>query len=72
MSGMNLSYECRRGNCTSCAARIQDAGSSGHFENEADRLSEDGAPDGFVLTCSTHPTGPGVKLELSANAAHWE
>ncbi|CAM9757145.1 unnamed protein product, partial [Ectocarpus sp. 13 AM-2016] len=23
MSGMNLSYECRRGNCISCAARVQ-------------------------------------------------
>lgn len=24
MSGMNLSYECRRGNCISCAAKVQD------------------------------------------------
>eukprot|EP00903_Cladosiphon_okamuranus_P007571 g7345.t1 len=71
MSGMNLSYECRRGNCISCAAKVQD-GSSGHFENKADRGSEDGAPDGFVLTCSTHPTGPGVKLDLSANAEMWK
>ncbi|CAM9168220.1 unnamed protein product [Pylaiella littoralis] len=71
MSGMNLSYECRRGNCISCAAKVQD-GSSGHFENRADRGEEDGAPGGFVLTCSTHPTGPGVKLDLSANADMWE
>lgn len=26
---------------------------------------------GFILTCSTYPTGPGVKLELSANADMW-
>lgn len=26
---------------------------------------------GFVLTCSTYPVGPGVKLELSANAEMW-
>ncbi|CAN0081673.1 unnamed protein product [Ectocarpus sp. 8 AP-2014] len=71
MSGMNLSYECRRGNCISCAARVQN-GSSSHFENLADRIPEDGAPDGFVLTCSTHPTGPGVKLDLSANAEMWD
>ncbi|CBJ30810.1 ferredoxin [Ectocarpus siliculosus] len=71
MSGMNLSYECRRGNCISCAARVQN-GSSSHFENSADRIPEDGAPDGFVLTCSTHPTGPGVKLDLSANAEMWD
>ncbi|CAM9385375.1 unnamed protein product, partial [Ectocarpus fasciculatus] len=71
MSGMNLSYECRRGNCISCAAKVQN-GSSSHFENWADRIPEDGAPDGFVLTCSTHPTGPGVKLELSANADMWD
>lgn len=24
MSGMNLSYECRRGNCTSCAAKVRE------------------------------------------------
>eukprot|EP00904_Undaria_pinnatifida_P013251 jgi/Undpi1/9056/HiC_scaffold_26.g11516.m1 len=70
MSGMNISYECRRGSCISCAARVQD-GSSEHFDNNADRRSDDGAPDGFVLTCSTYPTGPGVKLELSANVDMW-
>ncbi|CAM9846165.1 unnamed protein product [Ascophyllum nodosum] len=70
MAGMNLSYECRRGSCTSCAAKIRD-GSSGYFENKAERKAEDGAPEGFVLTCCTHPTGPGVKLELSANADMW-
>lgn len=26
---------------------------------------------GFVLTCSTYLLGPGVKLELSANAEMW-
>lgn len=26
---------------------------------------------GFVLSCSTFPVGPGVKLELSVNAEMW-
>ncbi|CAM9159294.1 unnamed protein product [Sphacelaria rigidula] len=70
MSGMNVSYDCRRGNCISCAARVQ-AGSSENYENRADRRADDGAPEGFVLSCSTYPVGPGVKLELSANAEMW-
>ncbi|CAM9229937.1 unnamed protein product [Choristocarpus tenellus] len=71
MAGLTLSYECRRGNCTSCAAKILH-GSSPFVETHAEKRSGTSDPEGYVLTCCSFPVGPGVKLSLGRNPDMWE
>jgi ferredoxin len=72
----SLPSDCRRGNCLTCSAR--------HVEN-SEKVSlvraEDGLSpymskqvkkNGYILTCSSHVVGEGLKLELGENHKAWD
>ena len=65
-AGMTPSNECRRGNCLSCAARLL-PGSSLNFRTDDVFLCNDAKARGYLLTCSTYATGPGLRIELEKN-----
>mmetsp|Transcript_67590 Transcript_67590/g.136120 ORF Transcript_67590/g.136120 Transcript_67590/m.136120 type:complete len:232 (+) Transcript_67590:85-780(+) len=64
--GFSPPSECRRGNCLSCAARLL-PGSSLNFETDDVFLCNDAKARGYLLTCSSYVTGPGLKIELEKN-----
>lgn len=65
-AGLNPPSECLRGNCLSCAARLA-PGSSLNFRTDETFLCNDARARGFLLTCSSYATGPGLKIELDKN-----
>jgi hypothetical protein len=82
-SSLALSHipnECRRGNCLTCSARLVvttnheknnnvhaniDNGLSPTIDTELTQL-------GYILTCCSYITGPGVTLELDQNNNAWD
>lgn len=80
-SSLSLSYipnECRRGNCLTCSARLGSTtseqisihanvnnGLSPTVDTELTQL-------GYILTCCSFVTGPGVTLELDQNDDVWD
>uniref|UniRef100_A0A7S2E031 2Fe-2S ferredoxin-type domain-containing protein n=1 Tax=Octactis speculum TaxID=3111310 RepID=A0A7S2E031_9STRA len=69
-------FECRRGNCLNCAAKLL-PGSSQNFDmylgefhdmgEDKDRhtfLCEEAKEKGFILTCCSYATGPGLKIAV--------
>jgi ferredoxin len=72
----SLPSDCRRGNCLTCSAR--------HVENSEEVSlvrSEDGLSpymskqvekSGYILTCSSHVVGEGLKLELGEHQKAWD
>ncbi|CAM9777150.1 unnamed protein product [Discosporangium mesarthrocarpum] len=71
MAGLTVSYDCRRGNCISCAAKICEDSTS-NLVTFAQERSATSDPEGYILTCCSFPIGPGVKLSLGRNAEMWE
>jgi ferredoxin len=71
-----LPSDCRRGNCLTCTGRHTDKSRQSHLRRLEDGLapciSEEVARMGFVLTCSSHVVGDGVKLELGENHNAWQ
>lgn len=73
-----LPFDCRRGNCLTCTGRLMNRSSSfssvvtnaevGLTPYMAQQVEE----AGFVLTCSSYVTGPGVQLELGQNNHAWQ
>ena len=73
----SIPHECRRGNCLTCASRLL----SDHHESNiqpninhglSPRIGNDLTKNGFILTCCSYITGPGVTLELEQNEEVWD
>jgi ring-1,2-phenylacetyl-CoA epoxidase subunit PaaE len=62
-AGMAAPYACKAGVCATCRARVL-AGDV-HM-GPADGLSQAERTQGYVLTCQTIPTGPGVVIDFDA------
>jgi ferredoxin len=75
----NIPHDCRRGNCLTCASRLISTEHSAQTNLRANvnnglspALSSDLRKNGFVLTCCSYVTGPGVSLELEQNDELWD
>jgi ferredoxin len=73
-------YDCRRGNCVTCAARFT-AGSSYNLktavrhngEEDPDTFLCDEAKDqGYFLSCCSYAVGPGLKVKLGQQSEAWQ
>ncbi|EWM28287.1 ferredoxin (2fe-2s) [Nannochloropsis gaditana] len=53
---------CRNGICTTCAGRV--IANPDSKKEAIHGLSAEQSKNGFVLTCQTHPCGPGLEVEL--------
>jgi len=71
-----LPSECRRGNCLTCVGRHQDQSHEASLHRADDGLSPEMSRQasrlGYILTCSSHVVGEGLKLELGENHRAWE
>ena len=80
----NIPHECRRGNCLTCASKIA-SDSKTNVQQEEDinlvanidnglspTIASELAKSGYVLTCCSYVTGPGVVLELDQNNEVWD
>lgn len=69
-------FECRRGNCLTCAGRHAEGSATSNLRRGEDGLSpylsEEVRGLGYVLTCSSYVEGDGVKLDLGSNSDAWE
>jgi ferredoxin len=73
--GADVPSDCRRGNCLTCTGRH----SNGSNESSLKRLEDGLSPyissevqkRGYILTCSSHVVGDGIKLQLDKNHAVW-
>jgi len=69
-------FECRRGNCLTCAGRHAEGSLTSSVRRGEDGLSPYLSKEvrglGYVLTCSSFVVGDGVKLELGSNSDAWE
>mmetsp|Transcript_12171 Transcript_12171/g.25914 ORF Transcript_12171/g.25914 Transcript_12171/m.25914 type:complete len:246 (-) Transcript_12171:233-970(-) len=72
----NIPHECRRGNCLTCSSRMVQSNSQNILANVDNGLSPTIASEltksGYVLTCCSYVTGPGVVLELDQNDEVWD
>jgi len=72
----SIPHECRRGNCLTCSSRIVQSNSQNILANVDSGLSPTVASafteSGFILTCCSYVTGPGVVLELDQNDIAWD
>jgi len=72
----NIPHECRRGSCLTCSSRIVQSNSQNILANVDSGLSPTVASalteSGFILTCCSYVTGPGVVLELDQNDTAWD
>jgi ferredoxin len=70
-----LPAECRRGNCLTCTGRHSSDSQLGSIQRGEDGLSptmsREVAQRGYILTCSSHVVGEGLKLELGENHQIW-
>jgi len=73
----NIPHECRRGNCLTCSSRIVNTSNTQNVLANVDHgLSPTVASElkraGYLLTCCSFVTGPGVVLELDQNDSVWD
>jgi ferredoxin len=73
----HIPHECRRGNCLTCSSRVAPSSDVRHvLANVNNGLSPTVASElagsGFILTCCSYVTGPGVVLELDQNDQVWD
>jgi len=72
----NIPHECRRGSCLTCSSQIVQSNSHNLLANVDSGLSPTVASalteSGFILTCCSYVTGPGVVLELDQNDTAWD
>mmetsp|Transcript_12806 Transcript_12806/g.18901 ORF Transcript_12806/g.18901 Transcript_12806/m.18901 type:complete len:228 (-) Transcript_12806:205-888(-) len=74
--GVVQASECRRGNCLTCAGKLSPESTSNfktssisevdHEEMET-FLCDEAKSQGYLLTCCSFPTGPGLKIEANKN-----
>ena len=68
--------DCRRGNCMTCSARHDNDSEVSRVESLSNGLSphvaQQIADQGYILTCSSTITGPGVSLKLGQNNHLWD
>lgn len=79
----NIPHECRRGNCLTCASKIasdsntnvqqEDINLVANIDNGlSPTIASELTKSGYVLTCCSYVTGPGVVLELDQNNEVWD
>jgi len=73
----NIPHECRRGNCLTCSSRIVNTINTQNVLANVDHgLSPTVASEltraGYLLTCCSFVTGPGLVLELDQNDRVWD
>ena len=74
----HIPHDCRRGNCLTCSSRVLPSSSDARhvLANVNNGLSPAVASEldgsGYVLTCCSYVTGPGVVLELDQNDEVWD
>jgi ferredoxin len=70
-----LPHECRRGNCMTCTGLHTENSRQSSLQRGEDGLSphmsKEVAKRGYVLTCSSHVVGDGLKLALGENHRAW-
>lgn len=71
-----LPSDCRRGNCLTCSARHVENSETVSLVRAEDGLSpymsKQVEKSGYILTCSSHVVGDGLKLELGENHKAWD
>mmetsp|Transcript_19592 Transcript_19592/g.54447 ORF Transcript_19592/g.54447 Transcript_19592/m.54447 type:complete len:246 (-) Transcript_19592:271-1008(-) len=71
----DLPFDCRRGNCLTCTGRHQEDSQQSAIERQEDGLSpyvsKQVERKGYILTCSSHVVGDGLKLVLGENDGAW-
>ena len=72
-----IPHECRRGNCLTCASRLLTEESRNNIKANVNNglsptMSRDLTKSGFILTCCSYITGPGVTLEIEQNEEIWD
>jgi ferredoxin len=73
----HIPHDCRRGNCLTCSSRVLSSEDGRHvLANVNNGLSpavaSELAGSGYVLTCCSYVTGPGLVLELDQNDEVWD
>ncbi len=79
----SIPHECRRGNCLTCASKIasdsntnvqqEDINLVANIDNGlSPTIASELTKSGYVLTCCSYVTGPGVVLELDQNNEVWD
>ena len=83
----HIPHECRRGNCLTCSSRViskttnsNSANDNAHNTNILASIDNGLSPtmassltkSGYILTCCSYVTGPGVVLELDQNDKVWD
>ena len=83
----HIPHECRRGNCLTCSSRViskttnsNSANDNAHNTNILANIDNGLSPtmassltkSGYILTCCSYVTGPGVVLELDQNDKVWD
>eukprot|EP00577_Skeletonema_sp_RCC1716_P001336 CAMPEP_0113399826 /NCGR_PEP_ID=MMETSP0013_2-20120614/15765_1 /TAXON_ID=2843 ORGANISM="Skeletonema costatum, Strain 1716" /NCGR_SAMPLE_ID=MMETSP0013_2 /ASSEMBLY_ACC=CAM_ASM_000158 /LENGTH=239 /DNA_ID=CAMNT_0000284791 /DNA_START=475 /DNA_END=1194 /DNA_ORIENTATION=- /assembly_acc=CAM_ASM_000158 len=74
----NIPHECRRGNCLTCASKnVKRTTSDNNLVVNVDNglsptIASELTKSGYVLTCCSYVTGPGVVLELDQNNEVWD
>eukprot|EP00639_Heterosigma_akashiwo_P000626 CAMPEP_0194585408 /NCGR_PEP_ID=MMETSP0292-20121207/17743_1 /TAXON_ID=39354 /ORGANISM="Heterosigma akashiwo, Strain CCMP2393" /LENGTH=138 /DNA_ID=CAMNT_0039440867 /DNA_START=138 /DNA_END=554 /DNA_ORIENTATION=- len=58
-------FSCRNGVCTTCSCRIVEGKEGENYKLAVHGLGETALSQGFTMSCQTHVTGPGVKIELN-------
>lgn len=62
---------CRNGVCTTCAAEVTKGG-HGSWVAAIESLSPEQRDAGFILSCQTYPSGPGLEVRLNAQEEVYE
>ena len=69
-AGVDAPFSCQTGLCTECASLVEEG--MEHIELEAAILDPKVTEHGFVLTCSAHLTGSGVRMKLGVGDEFYE
>ena len=69
-AGVDAPFSCQTGLCTECASLVEKG--MEHIELEAAILDPKVTEQGFVLTCSAHLTGSGVRMKLGVGDEFYE
>ena len=69
-AGVDAPFSCQTGLCTECASLVEKG--MEHIELEAAILDPAVTAQGFVLTCSAHLTGSGVRMKLGVGEEFYE
>jgi ferredoxin len=67
----DLPFECRRGNCWTCTARVKQGMDSIRVKDK-DATSQFMVQEGLVPTCSTIVTDNGLEIELGVQDVAWK